>query len=69
MRVSGRGVPAKPHLVADEPAESGAELRGDAGRDAARGNPPGLRVADHRARSPPRPQADLRELPSDSRHP
>ena len=57
-----RGVPAKPHLPAHEPTEVRTKLRRDAGRHAARGNPPGLGVADHRARAAPRREADLREL-------
>ena len=57
-----RGVPVEAHLVADEPAGSGTELRRDPRRDASRRDPPGLRVADHRPGAPPRPETDLREL-------
>ena len=57
-----RGVPAKAHLIAHELPESGAELRGDPRRDASRRDPSGLRMTDHRAGAPARPEADLREL-------
>ena len=57
-----RGVPAKAHLIPHELTEPGAELGRDAGRDASRRDPPGLRMADHRAGAPPGAETDLREL-------
>ena len=57
-----RGVPAKAHLVAHEPAVSGSKLRSDTGRDASRRDSPRLRMTNHRAVAPPRPETDFREL-------
>ena len=57
-----RGVAAEAHLVAHRPAEPGAELRRHPRRHAPRRDPPGLRMADHRAGTAPGCETDLREL-------
>ena len=50
------------HLVADQPADLRTELRGDAARHAARGDPARLGAADHAGQAAPRGQTQLGQL-------
>lgn len=55
-------VVVKAHLPADRVAQLGAQLLGDARRDGAGGEPPGLGVADQPAHATAELEADLRDL-------
>src|SRR5690606_13437071 len=52
----------EPHLIADRPAESDAELVREALRDRARRDAPRLRMAEHPLRAAPRFETELRQL-------
>jgi hypothetical protein len=58
----GAGALGEAHLVADVATQGAGKLLGDAGRHAAGGDPPGLRVPDQGRPAPSQLEADLRQL-------